>query len=109
MKKNLLVSYLKSPGVNVIVKNTTNGTNTDFNGNFWAVFVSDVNSPELMAASSMFSNLNVIFVPAFGDHTFIVTWSKISMSIGSVRAGLLKLKCLMLELKILLKKLVEEY
>ena len=22
------------PGVNVIVKNTTNGTNTDFNGNF---------------------------------------------------------------------------
>ena len=22
------------PGVNVIIKNTTNGTNTDFNGNF---------------------------------------------------------------------------
>jgi len=37
-----------------------------------------------MEPSSIFSNLNVIFVPAFGDHTFIVTWSKISMSIGSV-------------------------
>ena len=29
------------PGVNVVVKNTTNGTNTDFNGNFSLANVSN--------------------------------------------------------------------
>ena len=36
------------PGVNVIVKNTTNGTNTDFNGNF---SLNDVKSGDVLVFS----------------------------------------------------------
>ena len=36
------------PGVNVVVKNTTNGTNTDFNGNF---SLSDVSSGDVIVFS----------------------------------------------------------